>query len=262
MKRRDDDLLRLAFGELDEKAKQAVEARADALDRAEIDAFRRLHEGLRHMPTPPPDGLSAERLRAAILDRELKARPKPFAWGPALFAPLALAALAAVIVLPRMKPRAEPQIFAMDSPVDRSAAAFKVAPLPEFPESRARGAEKQARSRPQVAAAKASEARARVASRPARRRHRRHTPRVEPLADMGGMVALTGPPANDGETPRAVVVATETIAAPLSAVVEADGGSRSTGAKDTVVVVSGKRDLETGAPAATEKEAASVLVGG
>ena len=259
MKRKDDRLLRLAFGELTDDAARAVEANATAAERAEVESFRALREGLQQLPPPPPDNLSAERLRAAILDRELKGRPARPTWGGLLLAPVALAAMAAVVVLPRLRSRPEPQIVATATPaLELKAPAFDFRPTTELPVARAASAPKI------VAAAPAKEP-----ERVAVRRSRRHRPAVEPVEQPDGALenAVVSVPVVTHEDPEARVAALasikpepQAIAAPPSAVVEAAPGTE--GRTETVVVVSAQRDVETGAPAATEKEAASVLVGG
>ena len=256
--RRKDDLLRLAFGELNDDAARAVEAGADAAERAELETFRDLRRGLQHLPPPPPDGLSAERLRAAILDRELRARPRAFAWGPALLAPAACAALAAVLILPRLRPQAQPQIVADNLRLE-SAKPFAfdpVGPVRSSPPMR----DIRTRSEP------APRLRVRVAdadSRPTRRL-RRATPNVENKPGLG-YVASVSPPAVEGaatSAPSLTLAKREpaTMAPPPSSVVEQAPGT--SGGTETVVIVSNQRDLETGALAATEKEVGSVLVGG
>ena len=260
--KRKDDLLRLAFDELGDDAARAVEARADAAERQEIAAFRELRQGLQHLPPPPPDGLSAERLRAAILDRELRARPKPFAWGPALFMPAAVAALAAIVLLPRLRPRSEPQIVALnDAPISR-------ADVPAFrsfkPMRDAFGAS---------SAVAKSKAEARVQTQDASpkprlaRRQRRRTDEMdavtEPQEKPMYTFSVPSPVEGDATPPPQLALARrepQTIAAPVSSVVEGLPGKG--GSTETVVMVSNQRDLETGALAATEKEVGSVLVGG
>ena len=257
MSRKDDDLLRLAFGELSSEKARAVEAQASADDLAQISQLRELHTGLQHLPPPPPDGLSAERLRAAILDRELRVRQKPFAW-PVLFAPAALAALAAVVLLPRLRVPVEPRLAVNDSRVE--ASTFEVAPLPPFEEA------KEPIVSPSLAIAQAKVAKAIEPRTPrlsvaSRRRTRRTRTQVEKSEPPRELVALNHPSA-DEIAPMALVrkPAPETLATPPSAVVESAYGVES--GAEAVVVVSTERDLATGAPAATEKEATSVLVGG
>ena len=259
MMRKDDDLLRLAFGELADDAARAVEARADADDRLEIASFRELREGLLHLPTPPPDGLSAERLRAAILDREIQTRRKPFAW-PVLFAPAALAALAAVVLLPRFRTPAEPRLALNETRID--ASTFDVPPLAPFESTEPIVAPNLAIAQAKVAKAIASES-SRPAARvkPAPRRVRRTPKAVERPEPARELLALNVKPSDEDAPPTlALAQAPQTLATPPSAVVEGvhDGTSDS----EAVVIVSHERDLETGAPAATEKEAANVLVGG
>ena len=258
MMRKDDDLLRLAFGELADDAARAVEARADADDRLEIASFRELREGLLHLPTPPPDGLSAERLRAAILDREIQTRRKPFAW-PVLFAPAALAALAAVVLLPRFRTPAEPRLALNETRID--ASTFDVPPLAPFESKAPIVAPTLDIAQAKVAKAIASEAPRPSIVRPSRRKVRRSFPPVERPEPARELVALNVKHADQEAPPSlALVKAPPTIATPPSAVVEVASGVTSD--TEAVVIVSHERDLATGAPAATEKEATSVLVGG
>ena len=256
MKRKDDDLLRLAFGELAADAARSVEARADAEDLAQIAAFRELHDGLRQLPTPPPDGLSAERLRAAILDREIQARPKPFPW-PVLFAPAALAALAAAVLLPRLKAPVEPRLALREGPTH--ASAFEVAPLPPLEPKAAIVAPSLAVAQEKVARAIASATpRPAVPAGTPRRRVRRAKAPVAPSEPSRELLTLNVKPTGEDEPPAlsSTRATPQTLATPPSAVVESASGG------ETVVIVSPERDLETGAPAATEREATSVLVGG
>ena len=258
MKKMDDDLLRLAFGELDPEAARSVEARVGASDRPRFEAYRRLHDDLHRLPPPPSDGLSAERLRAAILDREMKGRSKPFAF-PLVFAPVALAALAFAVILPRLKPRPEPRLVMGDPPV--RSQAFDAAPLPRFEVSKETiVAPTLLKAQEQVARAVEAQAAPRNAPAPKAAPLRRRRARTIGRAPD---VLVAQAEAASSEVPRNTLVASAapaTIAAPPSAVVESAPGVA--GTTETVVVVSSKRDLETGAPAAMEKEAASVLVGG
>ena len=267
--KRKDDLLRLAFGELSDDAARALEARADAAERAEVAAFRQLHDDLRHLPSPPPDNLTTERLRAAILDRDLKTR-RPLAWGPFLFAPIALAAFAAVIVLPRLRSRPEPQIVAMDTPRIKMPAPLGPRLADEFRfQNRSLSSESRAQTAPvAVLTAPAPEKQEQAVSSP--HRHRMHhrapsEPVEEPQLDTKDF-QVYNPPREASEEPAAFAMkapihepVTPTIATP-STVVDAPAGV--TGKTEVAVIVSSKRDLETGAPAATEKEVAGVLVGG
>ncbi len=267
--KRKDDLLRLAFGELTDEAARAVEARAGEAELVEVESFRRLHDDLRHLPPPPPDNLTAERLRAAILDRELTAR-RPFAWGLALFAPVALAAFAAVLMLPRLQPRPAPQIVSLGDAESQERRAFSVAPFASF-RSLAPVASLNARSRiaPTMAMPHETLSDAQEVGEPRMHRRRVRHSHVAPLVEepqmkTDGLLAFN-PSSEGSETPSGSTnppasQEPQTIVAPPSTVVEAAPGS--TGKMETVVIVSSKRDLETGAPAATEKEATSVLVGG
>lgn len=83
----------------------------------------------------------------------------------------------------------------------------------------------------------------------------------DPIGDKAFVLAAEKPDDSEGMMSLASrATELDTIAAPPSTVVEAVPGAE--GRTETVVMVSGNRDLETGAPAATEKEATSVLVGG
>ena len=242
MSRKDDDLLRLAFGELSSEKARAVEARAGADEsRADQSASASSTPGLQHLPPPPPDGLNAERLRAAILDRELRVRQKPFAW-PVLFAPAALAALAAVVLLPRLRVPVEPRLAVNDSRVE--ASTFEVAPLPPLEEA------KEPIVSPSLAIAQAKVAKAIEPRTPrlsvaSRRRTRRTRTPVEKSEPPRELVALNHPSA-DEIAPMALVrkPAPETLATPPSAVVESAYGVES--GAEAVVVVSTERDLATG----------------
>ena len=256
--RKDDDLLRLAFGELADEAARAVEARAGMDDLARIADYRQLHEGLQHLPSPPPNGLTAERLRAAILDREIQAKPRAFAW-PVLFAPAAIAALAAVVFLPRLKAPAAPRLALNEARIESSA--FEVPPLAPFESKAPIVAPTLDIAQAKVAKAIASEAPRPVIVRPSRRKVHRSSPPVERPEPARELVALNVKPIDEDAPPSlALVKAPPTIATPPSAVVEVSSGTTSD--TEAVVIVSHERDLATGAPAATEKEAASVLVGG
>lgn len=240
-----DDLLRLAFGELSADAARAVEAGASADARAELASLRDLRASLERLPTPPPEGLSNDRLRAAILDRELRTRrAAPLAWA---WAPLALAAFAGIVLFARPAPRSAPQIVSMPT-VHRDEVALVA---PDFqPLSSVDFGDAEP---PQAAAAP------KAAPQAAPAPHRRQSSRSR-KANVERIV----PPVVEVEPQQkdlvAVVQEPETIAAPPSALVAPSPGA--VRGDETVVIVSGKRDLGTGAPAATETEASNVLVGG
>lgn len=265
MKRKNDDLLRLAFGELSAESARAVEVQAsvDEKARAELEGYRALRAGLQRLPAPPPDTLSPDRLRAAILDRELRARrPTTSGWA---WAPVALATLAAVVFVSRPRPTAaDPQIVAT---IDEGR--LDASPLPTF---------NRAFDRPSEAS---------VASKPVPEASRKpvHTrsdafvtlPRKqveEPLPEGPLLWASDTRRRDDLEESRGPSLPPPSLAryepqtiAPPTSVIDRregrDGGMRlASNTDDTVVIVSTKRDLETGAPAATEMEASSVLVGG
>lgn len=268
--KRKDDLLRLAFGELNDDAARAVETRSDDADRAEIEAFRRLRDDLHQLPPPPPDNLTAERLRAAILDRELKSR-RPLNWGALIMGPAVLASLAFAVLVPRLRPQPEPRIVARSEVNLMEAQASAQPKFDEFRplhSSLASGDRVQPRAAvpPPVHLAERPQA---IASGVETRRHRGHHHRVrseEPdrLPFDNQDLVTYNPPIWDGTEPSSSAMVAvhepQTIAAPTSDVVKAEPGA--TGKTETVVIVSTKRDLETGAPAATEQEASSVLVGG
>ncbi|RYG25033.1 hypothetical protein EON82_08650 [bacterium] len=262
MKRKNDDLLRLAFGELSADAAQAVEAQAaaDPAARRELEACRDLRAGLQHLPPPPPDGLSTERLRAAILDRELKTRRPSFV--PLAWAPMALAAIAAVVLFVRPASQSDPTIVAQTGDLSYK----KLIKAPEFktPPAAMTMAAKQGEKKnvvptpvERVASAAAQDE---TAVRPAANRRRVRSGHgavktfayVPPTRSKGGE-----------KLPEYVLnPIPDTIAPPSSIVAPNDGGRVATNSDDTVVIISTQRDLETGAHAASETEAGSVLVGG
>lgn len=279
MKRKDDDLLRLAFGELSADAARAVEAKAsgDASSRAELEAFRDLRNGLQNLPPPPPDNLSADRLRAAILDGELKARRAgPFSWSQfGVLVPAALAVVAAVVIVSRPTAPREPQIVAVGPHLDDSIGLEE--PLYELRSSvelpKPINAVPATRPMANRTMAKAVVPVRESVERPSLRRRHRVEPKEESQPLMT-MASLASDEIGGSAAPKAVLTAAkqepQTIAAPPSAVVE---GPLATGVPerrakgdvdkaDKVVLVSSKRDLATGAPAATETEASNVLVGG
>ncbi len=266
MKRKDDDLLRLAFGELAADSARAVEARTvgDASAQADLEAMRELRAGLQRLPPPPPDTLSAERLRAAILDRELRSRrPVPFfAWA---WAPVAVAALAAVLVVSRPALKGDPQVVANPSVLafnrgEEAFAAPSFDPIEEPIVSSQAAPSEATRSRATVVRASEPAAPARRRSAPRRRRSRAvDATRIQ--VPTGDLFAIE-PRTQNGDPASAFTVAAkepDVMAAPTSSVVE--GGPYS-GGPESVVIVSSKRDLDTGARAATETEASNVFVGG
>lgn len=249
MKKKNDDLIRLAFGELSADDANAVEARAaaDPSARRELQVCRDIRASLQHLPPPPADGLSAERLRAAILDRELSARKPAFSWG---WAPMALAALAAVVFIARPAQRSEPVVVALNNNLGEhlftsgslgdGALNFDgfVAPSP--------------------VAVPASHP---VAATPAVRLRSagRHVDAKRPLTSWVPNPVFKNA---DGNEPKFALASFETIASPPSSVDTEAAKKSSKDGEDTVVIVSGKRDLDTGAAAASETEANHVLVGG
>jgi len=255
MKRKNDDLLRLAFGELSADAAQSVEAQAaaDPEARRELEAYRDLHVGLQHLPPPPPDGLSTERLRAAILDRELKThRPAfaAFAW-----APMALAAVAAVLFLSHRAPSGDPTIVA-----DANGLSYTsyIKP-PAFTPLKPVAAKKASVVTPSVerVASRSTDDNEEIRPTVSRRRDRS-------AREVGSMkIGFVPPKADpDEKLPMYVLNPTPDTIAPPSSVVSPDSGRVATNSDDTVVIISTQRDLETGAHAASEAEASSVLVGG
>lgn len=255
MKKKNDDLLRLAFGELSAEEARAVEAHAaaDPSARRELQACQDLRASLQHLPPPPPDNLSAERLRAAILDRELGARKPGFSWSWS-WAPYALAAIAAVLFINRPAHRSEPVQLALNENVGSSLA--KAAPLtPPASDFELRKAPAASTvvpvSNPETVAARHN-----VARRPQESRRSSVTWAPGPLfkaqdEDETGLAKFAFYQPEDIAPPSSVVTADVPAGKP-----EKDNNS------DTVVIVSGKRDLDTGAAAASETEANRVLVGG
>jgi len=253
MKKKNDDLLRLAFGELSDADATVVEARAaaDPSARRELQVCRDIRASLQHLPPPPADGLSAERLRAAILDRELGARKPGFAWG---WAPMALAALAAVVFISRPAQRSEPAVVAMNNEIGENV--FKNKPLmSDFSAStNAAAAVTMSVATPAVTSAKSS---ARFRS------NQRGMEGARPHTASWAPKPFVKAPINAPVAMVARLDSFETIASPQSSVdTDALASKAIKDGADTVVIVSGKRDLDTGAAAATETEANHVLVGG
>jgi len=258
MKKKNDDLLRLAFGELSADAARAVEAQAsgDASAQKELEAFRDLRASLQHLPPPPPDGLSTERLRAAILNRELsEKRAAGLGWS---WVPVAMAACAALVFFTRSTPRGEPQLMTLN---EVPHTAMLKAPAFDALRSYDMSARKSVVPPPVERAA------VRAPSAPAEEarsvRYRSDSPK-EGL--IGGSVAntLQEDDFESKSTPKYasfVPNQPQDISVP-SSIVKSPGTRSAMNSDDTVVIVSAKRDLETGAPAATEAEASTVLVGG
>lgn len=269
-----DDLIRLAFGELSAEEARAVEVRAaaDVASRSELEAFRDLRASLQHLPPPPPDGLSPERLRAAILERDLKSRQTVrFPWG---WAPVAAVMAACALVMMKPTPRVPSEVVSFAS-FDGADVATLAKKMPANSPSTLAGMAVPSVDKsvvPPPVEKRSSGPRVALVSR---RRPHRH---VETPADSSSIVET---PVED--TPVALVPTLsvaqvalmvksepQAIAAP-SAVLDGDNGplldstSRSRREdvnRDRIVLISNKRDAQTGAPAATETEAANVLVGG
>lgn len=82
-RRLDDDLARLAFGDMTEREakvmRDSIEGDADSSDR--LNQYELLRGGLRKLRDVPPDQLSSERVREAILARGLSPRKSSaFGW--------------------------------------------------------------------------------------------------------------------------------------------------------------------------------------
>jgi hypothetical protein len=254
MKKKNDDLLRLAFGELSDADATVVEARAaaDPSARRELQVCRDIRASLQHLPPPPADGLSTERLRAAILDRELGAKKPGFNWG---WAPMALAAMAAVVFITRPGQRSEPTLVSMNNEIGENV--FKNKPLmSDFSAS----ASAPAPVTMSVATPAATPAKSAA-------RFRSNQRGVEGARPHTAWVPKPVFKAQPNNAPQYALMSSfddlETIASPQSSVdTDALASKANKDGADTVVIVSGKRDLDTGAAAATETEANHVLVGG
>jgi hypothetical protein len=257
MNRKNDDLLRLAFGELSADAAQSVEAQAaaDPAIRRELEAYRNLRAGLQHLPPPPPDGLSTERLRAAILDRELKTRRPAF--GAFAWAPVALAAVAAFVFFSRSAPQGSPTIVA-----DTDGPSYKTyIKAPTFTAQKPVAIQKANVVPPSVKQVASRSASDEAEVLPAVTRRRERSARV--AASVPKVAYGPAPKAEgDEKLPKFALNPTPETIAPPSSVVSKDPGRVATNSDDTVVIISTQRDLDTGAHAASETEAGSVLVGG
>ncbi len=259
MKKKNDDLLRLAFGELSADDASAVEARAaaDPSARKELQVCRDLRASLQHLPPPPADNLSAERLRAAILDRELSARKPSFSWN---WAPMALAALLAVVFIARPAHRSEPAIVALNGNPGEAKVFALNGHLGENLKSKSVSTEASSLNLLRMAGS-ASSADGAEATAPVVRYHTASRRADEPRPSVTWVPAPVFK-SSDAKEPKYALASFETIASPPSSVDTEAAKKSSKDGEDTVVIVSGKRDLDTGAAAASETEANHVLVGG
>jgi hypothetical protein len=118
--KRDQELLRYAFGELEEGRTEALrnEAEHDSELAAELKAQERFAVNLNLLKDVPEDQYSKERLRAAILERCLEprepAKPKlGWLWMPAV----AFGLTFAIMLLPNLQPKAEPMVVKDPNPM-------------------------------------------------------------------------------------------------------------------------------------------------
>lgn len=95
MKRRDDDLFQLAFGDIRGDEAESIEATLDATERDLVQELRCLKLDLQSLPVPEHQ-LSTERLRDAILNEGLQPKPVSQPWWRLAWAPFAAAAIAIV----------------------------------------------------------------------------------------------------------------------------------------------------------------------
>jgi|GEM_PF-2126175 len=118
--KRDQELLRYAFGELEESKTEALREKAmhDAELAKELQAQERFAVSLNLLKEVPEDQYSKERLRAAILERCLEPREPTRAklgwlWMPAVAFTLTFA----IMLLPSLKPKAEPMVVKDPNPM-------------------------------------------------------------------------------------------------------------------------------------------------
>jgi len=117
-KRQEENIAKLAFGDLSEA--QAAEVRAQAAANPDaaraLDSYATLRDDLRRLRDVPPDQLSKERLRNAILTQGLNPKPvrSSFPWMWASTA--GLAAVLAIAVMMRPTEQSKPETVAMNYP--------------------------------------------------------------------------------------------------------------------------------------------------
>lgn len=238
--KRKDLLIAYAFGDLTEE--EMAEIETTAADRAEVDRLAQLRADLKQLNRVPECQLSVERVRDAILNREIRQRRDWRPWGIAAPVAAALALGAFLLTRPSGEAPVTPSIVADKA----ETKPFVVRREPDLVSSPPiTGAEVERLVEETLAVLGTSVITDDVPVRPTRSDRVRPTARRRPIP--ASLVAKTEPPkaSTPAETPR--VAAATTQPQPI----------------EPIVMISNDEDQATGARKANEVETSNdVVIGG
>lgn len=258
MNYRDEDLIKLAFGELDETEAETLrkELAADAAASSQIGEYNWIKEGLSDLRPVPPMQYSTERLRDAILGEGLNVRKRNplaliLAWTPA--GAFGVAAVITGVMLMRTGPESlVPANLQSETSLAQVAMQMDDLHRPLLAERAFRTLDDQVRASTEFKVGFAP-----VAEETAEPEPKDASPKVRFAAQP-----TRSAPAVRRETQRTLTPETP-AAAPVMEVAAPETADAATEQAPPIVMIGSEDDARTGAPIATEvRFDANVVVGG